>query len=173
LNLWWILNKYLWFHTLKSGKIEQKGGLTMTPKNWTLLVIAASERKPLQPVHLQKSLFLLSKYLTPEQLGVDAFYEFQNYDYGPFCSDIYFDAEHLEDENLVHIDIPSGLSYRLYSATPDGKTEAERLRTALRPNVREYLDRVVKWATSLSFRQIVSQIYREFPETKVNSIFRR
>jgi hypothetical protein len=42
----------------------------MTRKDWTLLVIAASEKKPLQPVHLQKSLFLLARNLSLGELKV-------------------------------------------------------------------------------------------------------
>jgi uncharacterized protein YwgA len=84
----------------------------MTPKDWTLLVIAAADPKPLQPVQLQKSLFLLGRNLSPEQLQVKEFYDFQPYDYGPFCSDIYSNAEKLSDEGLIRIDRPLSLSYQ-------------------------------------------------------------
>ena len=81
----------------------------MTPEDWTLLAIAAAQSKPLQPVHLQESLFLLSENLTRSQLQVDQFYTFRAYDYGPFCSDVYVDAEALCGEGLVRSHPESGV----------------------------------------------------------------
>ena len=79
----------------------------MTPKDWNLLAIAEGQSKPLQPVHLRKSLFLLGENLTRSQLQVDQCYTFRAHDYGPFCSEVYFEAEALCGEGLVRIDRPS------------------------------------------------------------------
>lgn len=143
----------------------------MKARDWTLLVIAATEPKPLQPVHLQKTLFLLERRLTPKKLQVKRFYHFEPYDYGPFCSQIYSDAEALADEGLVRIDQPVFQSYRLYSVTAVGKAKAQTLRDQLNPGVKDFLDRLVAWASPLSFKQLVSVIYREFPDMKVKSVF--
>lgn len=105
----------------------------MTPKDWTLLAIAAAQSKPLKPVHLQKSLFLLSENLTRSQLQVDQFYTFRARDYGPFCSDVYVDAEALCGEGLVRIDRPSGVSYRLYCPTDEGLSPSAKGGSRLRP----------------------------------------
>jgi uncharacterized protein len=144
----------------------------MIPKDWTLLVIAASPEKPLQPVHLQKALFLLDRNLSRAQLQVNAFYEFEPYDYGPFCSDIYSDAEELCHEGLVHIDQHLWLSYRQYLVTKPGQAKAEELREMLTRDVTAYLDDVVRWVTSLSFRQLIAAIYKAYPAMKVNSVFK-
>lgn len=142
----------------------------MTPKDWTLLVIAAAKDKLLQPVQLQKALFLLSK-LHPNQLQTGAFYRFEPRDYGPFCRDVYDDAEALKLEGMVHIDQPQNLSYHLFSVTNQGAEKARALRDPLSQDVLNYLDGVVAWASSLSFRQLVTYIYLHFPEMKVNSVF--
>lgn len=143
----------------------------MKPKDWTLLVVAAAQPRPLQPVHLQKSLFLLERKLTPKELQVKRFYRFEAYDYGPFCPEVYLHAEALRDEGLVNIEQPAFQSYRLYSTTEAGTARAGDLRQQLEQEVRTYLDRLVDWACSLSFKQLVSAIYREFPDMKVNSVF--
>ncbi len=142
----------------------------MTRKNWTLLVIAAARGEPMSPVQLQKSLFLLGRNLTPAQLQADRFYTFRNYDYGPFNQAIYEHAEQLEAERLVSGEVKR--NYRRYAATMNGVHEAERLRAGLDPAVNGYVDRVVGWVRSLPFDQLVREIYRLYPETKVNSVFR-
>ena len=143
----------------------------MLSKDWTLLVIAARGGGALQPVHLQKILFLISEQLSSGQLGTKEFYEFFPYDYGPFCVEVYSDAELLERNGLVHIDQPPLLSYRLYSATENGIAEAKRLKEGLEPNVSSYLDRLVDNVSKLSFRQLVNAVYKAYPRMKVNSVF--
>jgi len=73
----------------------------MERADWALVVIDAAKPKSLEPVHLQKILFLLDKNLKPKHLKVDRFYRFRPYDYGPFCSDIYGDVEALAESGLV------------------------------------------------------------------------
>ena len=141
----------------------------MEKKDWTLLVISSCGR--LQPVHLQKALFLLGRNLKPSQLQAELFYNFEPYDYGPFCSEVYSDAEQLESDGLVHIDKPPGLSYRLYSPTEKGLQVAAELKKRLHHSVADYLEKLVQWACSMSFKKLVSVIYREYPDMKVNSIF--
>jgi uncharacterized protein YwgA len=144
----------------------------MDKQDWVLLVIAAAKNKSFQPVHLQKTLFLLQQNLPLEDLQVSTFYQFEPYDYGPFCSEIYYDAEILSTNGFVHIDQPVSLSYRIYSITGDGVSKAERLMDNLKPQVKTYLAEVVNWATSLSFKQLITAIYRHYPDMKVNSVFR-
>lgn len=144
----------------------------MDKRSWVLLVMAVAKDRSLQPVHLQKTLFLLQQNLSLKNLRVNDFYHFEPYDYGPFCSEIYSDADILSDDGLVHIDQLANLSYRTYSATGGGVSAAEKLMESLRPEVKTYLTEVVNWTTSLSFKQLVSAIYRYYPEMKVNSVFK-
>jgi uncharacterized phage-associated protein len=143
----------------------------MTPKDWTLLVIASARGKPLSPVQLQKTLFLIGKNVTAEKRHSRKFYRFLAYDYGPFDRTIYDDADELRNEGLILIHPETG-SFRNYIALPAGIQRAETLRAELDPNIREYLDGVVAWARSLSFNDLIRSIYRRYPETKVNSVFR-
>jgi hypothetical protein len=144
----------------------------LSPKDWTLLVIAAAEGAPLQPVQLQKALFLIGRNLTADQRGGTPFYEFRPYDFGPFAQEVYADAEELEAQSLVLIACPPHRAYREYLATRAGLEAAASLRKELDTAVRDYLDRLVSWIRPLSFDRLVRAIYREYPETKVNSVFR-
>lgn len=145
----------------------------LSRKDWILFVIAASKANNFQPVQLQKALFLIGRNLSLKDLHVDEFYDFQPYDYGPFSSEIYRDAEVLIRQNLIHIDQPVDLSYRLYSLTEKGMSVAKKLMQSLRPEVRNYLTNIAKWTVSLSFRQLVSAIYRHYPDMSVNSVFQK
>src|SRR5580658_189044 len=97
--------------------------MLVTPKDWTLLVIAAGGGAPLSPVQLQKSLFLIGENLTASQLCVKKFYPFRPYDYGPFNAQIYRDAEELDFEGFIVVSSDSR-PYRRYSVTDGGLARA-------------------------------------------------
>ncbi|MGH7720251.1 MAG: hypothetical protein ACREON_15585 [Gemmatimonadaceae bacterium] len=122
-------------------------------------------------MQLQKTLFLLGRRLTPEQLRVSKFYEFAPYDYGPFSREVYEDAERLEREGLVQIERPPHTRFNLYAVTPAGLERAAELEEVLAPPVRDYVRSVVAWAMSLTFNQLVSEIYKAYPEMRENSVF--
>lgn len=143
----------------------------MTAKDWTLMVIAAGKGRALQPVHLQKALFLSDRLLSNQQKAVDRFYRFDPYDYGPFCAAAYADADSLASEGLITVEQRPSTSYREYSVTPEGAEKAELLRQSIPPEVSTYLDKLVGWVVSLSFNQLVSWIYKNFPDMIVNSVF--
>jgi len=120
----------------------------------------------LTPAQLQKALFLLGK---KGKVG-GSFYNFRPYNFGPFSAEIYQDAELLEAEGLVRIDRKEpGRPWALYAATADGIAAADSIKVD--GKTRDYLQRLVEWARSLSFQQLVSAVYREFPEQRVNSVF--
>ena len=142
----------------------------MDRQNWTLVTIAAG-KTPLQPVQLQKALFLISKNVAPKILG-KKFYTFEPYDYGPFCKAIYDDASLLETNKLAEITQPLGSRFNVYSATPSGLDAAAAIRQALPKEVTEYVDRMVAFVQSVTFTQLVSAIYKTYPEMREKSVFR-
>jgi uncharacterized phage-associated protein len=138
--------------------------------DWALLAIAAARGELLTPVQLQKVLFLLGAQ-KPQDVG-QPFYAFRPYNYGPFSSDVYLDADALEQEGLVRIDRSGpGRSWSVYRATPEGLDQATRLAAQLPADLSSYLDRLVQWARLLTFQQLVSAVYSAFPEQRANSIF--
>ena len=138
----------------------------MQRDDWTLLAIALAGRTPMTPVQLQKTLFLLSKQM-PNAVG-DDFYDFRPYNYGPFDRQVYVDAEELSRKGLITIDTKN--RFAEYSATHAGVEAARRL-AAGATVAADYLSRIVLWAQSLSFQQLVRAIYAKYPEYRENSVF--
>lgn len=142
----------------------------MKASDWTLLVIAAG-RIPLQPVQLQKALFLLGRNLPPKALRTETFYDFYAYDYGPFSTAVYSDAERLATEGLVAISQPPATRFKHFQVTETGAARAQDLRRGIDGPVLSYLDSVVAWVQSLSFNGLVSAIYAKYPDMRANSVF--
>lgn len=142
----------------------------MNPIDWTLIAIANAEGD-LEPVQLQKSLFLFGQQLKSRQLKTRSFYKFEPYDYGPFCSMVYSDAEELERAGLITIQRPPEARYKLYSATADGKKRAKELERELATDVTAYTREIIRFTQKLTFDELVSAIYKAYPKMKVNSVF--
>ena len=66
-----------------------------------LRIIAAAEGEPVTPAQLQKVAFLVGMEFA-EELPPN-YYAFKPYDYGPFCVEVYRDAEQLERDGLISI----------------------------------------------------------------------
>ena len=153
--------------------VAAKGAHRMSMKraDWLLLALAQGKGDPLTPVQLQKVLFLLGR--ERRAAAGRAFYKFVPYNYGPFCRDIYTDAEALEADGLVRIDrAEPGRAWPEYSATAAGLRRSVQLKKSAPPDGAQYLARVVDWARGLNFQQLVKAIYDRYPDQKINSVFR-
>ena len=142
----------------------------MKKKDWILLALNCSEDKTLSPLQLQKSLFLLG------QMYSDAFsnnfYNFVPYHYGPFCLQIYEDVDFLKSKDLISIKVDTVRRWKTYSITNRGLNYIDNLKKQMKPKVYNYISEIVKWVKSQSFSQLLSSIYKQFPEFKVNSVFK-
>lgn len=141
----------------------------MEKKEWVLLAISCVEKDYLSPVQLQKTLFLL-KENKPSAVGKN-FYEFIPYNYGPFSKDIYSDTEFLASEGLIKFTMPIGQRWIGYTLTEKGKQQVKTLQKEANKNDLDYLSKIVKWIKGLSFKQLLSAIYKAYPKYKVNSVF--
>ncbi len=138
-------------------------------KNWVLLAVAAGTEKGVEPVQLQKSLFLLGEHFR-KKLG-SGYSRFEPYDYGPFCKEVYEDAEDLQLEGLLTTNKATGGRWRVYRVTDKGAEASECIRETVNENAVEYIESIVKWTQSLTFSELVSAIYIEFPKYKSRSVF--
>ena len=138
----------------------------MDRKDWTLLAISFNDGEPMQPVQLQKTLFLLGKRCRAD-VG-PKFYKFRPYNYGPFSSEVYQDAEELAAEGFVRIERGQ---WSEYSATEAGLRRARQIRKKAPKTAVSFLEQAVDWARQLSFQELVSAIYEEFPEQRKHSVF--
>jgi len=123
-------------------------------KDWTLIAIALS-RRGLAPIQLQKSLHLLLQTY-PRDVGPH-FYEFRSISSGHFSGEIYPDAQALAGDGLIAIEVSEQEGWQHYSATAAGLAHAKQVLGFLREPVVHYLRRVVAWASTRSFEQLVRQ----------------
>lgn len=146
--------------------LEENG--TITRKDWMLIVLAAGG-KAFTPAQLQKTLFLLGQEHS-RAVGPD-FYEFEKYDYGPYTAEIYRDAEEMEEEGLVRISPSPNYRWKEYAASKHGLQRAKALRERIDPSVAQSIDETVSWTTTVSFQELVAEVYERYPEYRENSIF--
>jgi uncharacterized protein YwgA len=134
------------------------------------MVLSAAADRRLQPVQLQKILFLLDR-LGPPKSGDQKNYNFEPYHYGPFDRQVYSDLSLASDEGLVERVPSDAYPGHDFQLTPRGLERAEFVLNSLRQEQREVLRDVVRWVTSMSFRELLGAIYKRFPEFRENSIF--
>ena len=131
-----------------------------------LKIITAANGEPVTPAVLQKVAFLLGKEF-PNEMPIN-YYKFIKYDYGPFCVDIYRDAESLQQDKLVIISTNQRGGWKEYSAS----YQAAALEFDSIPiHISRYVDETVTWARRISFQELVRSIYINYPEYRVNSVF--
>jgi uncharacterized protein YwgA len=146
---------------------------TRLKRNEWLLFLLGSEdtagRRPtvIDRVRIMKCLFVIAKSL-PDAIG-DDYYNFRAYDYGPFDSTVYSDAEALCAAGLAE-EVRG--RYVAYAATPAGIEKAKELATRIPAQVKEYVHQVRAWATAVDFNTLIRAIYQRWPEMKASSVFR-
>lgn len=139
----------------------------MTRQDWLLLVLAAAGRKPLSPLQLQKSLFLVG-YDLAKLVGSD-FYNFRPFDYGPFDATVYRDAEEQAAQGLVTIR-SHPKTKRVFSLTMKGMARARALEPGLPTEAARHCRYIVQWTQSQTFQELTQAIYEQFPAFAERSV---
>lgn len=146
----------------------------MTPADWLLLLVALDAPPGgLEPVRVQKALFLLAR---EGGLPRSERYWFVPYNYGPMSPRIYRDVDALVRRGLVERRAVPGYRWGRVRATEAGRVRAERLAASAGERERrslEALRRIRALVTSLSFADLLATIYERHPEYAVRSVFRR
>lgn len=142
------------------------GSGDIAPRDWLLMLFDGAE--PIDRIRIQKAMFLfaqLSKAPAAQK------YDFKPYHYGPFSYAIYPDLEELAREGMARAEVGpiNSISYSLTSA---GQTEVAALRSRLPNESVVFLRSLRDWVMQRTFRQLLTDIYRLYPEYAVNSIFR-
>lgn len=120
------------------------------------------------PVQVQKLLFLIDKNIG-ERLG-GPFFNFAPYDYGPFDSSIYEVLRDLERDELICSKAATN-GMKIHGLTDKGLIKCNQLSQLIDPISIDYIKRVSEFVRSLSFPELVSAIYKAYPEMKLNSVF--
>ena len=146
----------------------------MTPADWLLLLVALDASPAgLEPVRVQKALFLLAR---EGGLPRSERYWFVPYNYGPMSPRIYRDVDALVRRGLLErLPVP-GYTWGRVRATERGRLRADELAAAAGERERralESLRRIRALVGSLSFADLLATIYERHPEYAVRSVFRR
>ena len=144
----------------------------MTPRQELVLaaLVAGESNSELSPVQAQKLFFLIDKNVA-DVLG-GAQYNFEPYDYGPFDSAVYSDLDWLAQPQESCVEIVRAGRYRTYRLTERGRSIGLQKLQQLDPSVQNYFNQAKDWIKALSFQDLVRAIYKAYPETRTNSIFR-
>lgn len=142
----------------------------MDKKMLVLAALSAAKGAPYTPVQVQKLMFLIDRNVSAHING--PYFNFQPYDYGPFDQSVYRELEALAGSNHVLINDEPGRRLRTYSLTAEGQMIGEEQLRLLDEKVSTYINELSQFVRRLSFAQLVSAVYKAFPEMKVNSVFR-
>jgi uncharacterized protein YwgA len=141
----------------------------LQPRDWLLLLFDGAGQ-PLERVRIQKSLFLFaerSKAPDGEK------YDFVPYHYGPFSYGIYPDLDRLVEQGLLRVEPGGSSSSPRYSLTGAGARAVEELGPSAPAERRDLLRSLREWVTERSFRTLLNDVYRLYPEYAVNSVFQK
>ncbi|MFZ1156093.1 MAG: hypothetical protein WAN93_14445 [Solirubrobacteraceae bacterium] len=146
----------------------------MDRRDW-LLLFAAYEGAPdgLDPIRFQKGLFLFARRA---RLPSRAKYTFKPYDYGPMSPGIYKDLDTFVDKGLLErVSVP-GKRWSRYRPSKITFREGQRLlqqaeKEQVLDAARE-LFQIKQDVASVGFGELLENVYAEYPEFAVNSIFR-
>jgi uncharacterized protein YwgA len=146
----------------------------MRARDWLLLLIAADGAPGgLDPVRLQKGLFLLA-----QEAGLPRRerYGFVPYNYGPMSRGLYRGLRDLVGAGLVERRCEPGLSWGRYDPTAEGAAEARALEAAMGPRARARLARLREIKAQIaaqSFAALLTDVYERYPDFATRSVFRR
>jgi len=139
-------------------------------KDIVLLTLSASGDNYHSSVQIQKLLFLIGKRV-PKIIS-SPYFDFEPYAYGPFDKEVYEVLEQLNDDGDVEIFYDPVSRLTRYRVMSQGYAKGKEKLETLDSDTQSYLDRLSQCVRKLSFTELISAIYREFPEMKVNSIFK-
>lgn len=132
-----------------------------------LAALAPAGGQEHSPVQVQKLLFLLDREV-PHFVGKH--FDFVPYNYGPFDPEVYRALDILGGQGLVSISRVDNRN--AYALTPAGQRRGEEILSSLPAGARHYIRRVSKFVMDLTFVQLISAIYKAYPEMRANSVFR-
>jgi len=142
----------------------------MNRNDFVLAVFASSNNAIYSPVQIQKLFFLIEKKI-PE-LSKNNYFNFTPYNYGPFDPEIYDVISELISSGDLKVinDVNSGIMK--YNTTDKGQIRGEQILKSLGENAIGKIKILSEFVRKLSFSELVSAIYKEYPGMKENSIFR-
>lgn len=138
--------------------------------DWLLLFLTAGSGGPLDPVRVQKGMFLLAM---DGALAAHERYAFEPYAYGPMSRQLYRDLRRLDhDALLVGLPVP-GASWELVQLAPVGAARSATLRERASAQGLQAAASIRERISGLTFAELLELVYELHPEYAVRSVFRR
>lgn len=141
----------------------------MDRRNFVLAALSVAKGGLHTPVQVQKLFFLIDQEI-PELVEGPRF-NFVPYNYGPFDQDVYRDLDILRLGGFVDL-VPQG-TWSSYRLTPEGQSEGDLHFAALEQKAAAYIIEASDFVRKLSFTQLVSAIYKAYPDMRQNSVFQQ
>lgn len=134
--------------------------------DWVLVIL---RKKPLDRVHIMKSLFLI--WHRSKGKIQDYFY-FEPYLYGPYSLEVYAELRNLSAHGLV-VQPPHPIQkWANYYLTDRGHIKASEAVKKFNPEIIVLIDNLLEEISHLSFFELLQKVYREAPDFAVNSVLK-
>ena len=141
--------------------------MSITKRDVILASMAPSNGRPYTPVQIQKLLFINDN---EANIAGGPHFAFEPYSYGPFDKDVYNELEAMQLDGLATV--ARNGSTRMFALTPVGQARGLNILDSLPKQTSRYLKDVSAFVLRLDFAELVSAVYRKYPEMRVNSVFR-
>ena len=143
----------------------------MNREEFVLAAMAPAGTGAFSRVQIQKTLFLLDHNIG--ELTGGRHFTFTPYHYGPFDPEVYRVLENLENRGLVAIARDPRQPSPMHTLTPTGLTRGLAELARLEQRMQDYIRETVSFVRSVTFAELLSAIYREYPEMARNSVIAR
>lgn len=142
----------------------------MTKRDWLILLLAYKGEggSALDPVRIQKGMFLLSK---EGVIPAGEQYSFEPYHYGPYSSELRKDADRLVRQDFADSLPVSGYTWGRYRLTQEGIKYAREVIEQVGPEAARKVYEAKRAVTGKSFADLLRDVYARFPEYAQNSVF--
>jgi uncharacterized protein len=140
----------------------------LTQEEIVLAALSPAGGRSHTPVQVQKLLFLVDR--NASSLLGGAFFDFEPYHYGPFDKQVYSTLDRLATQGLVDVVSGSG-GWRNYRLTAEGQAKGGHILKTMDARAAEYLGKASEFVRRLTFSQLVSAIYKAYPEMRARSVF--
>ena len=141
----------------------------MTKRDLLLAALAAGAGAEHSPVQIQKLIFLVERNVAADLGG--ASFAFVPYDYGPFDSSIYTELQALEFAGMANSET-TDRGWKKYKLTTYGQAQGDTYLATMPGRAAQYIRDVSQFVRRLSFAELVSSVYKAYPDMKVNSVFK-
>lgn len=142
----------------------------MQKQDWLLVYLALPSKSStnlIDPIRIMKGLFLFGMKFKDK---LKDFYDYKPYLYGPCSFEIYNDLLDLQLKGLLDEYPPPLSRWSYYRLTEKGQEKASTLIKDIQPELLAQLEAIKIKVTSLSFLELLREIYKEYPKYAQNSV---